>query len=67
MQRTSVSSSDLQSVGYESGTLEIRFHNGGTYQYFGVPESVYRSLMSAASKGSYFQNYIRGHYQYARV
>ena len=46
-----VSSSDLGSVGYEGGTLYIRFNSGGTYRYSGVPGSVYRGLMSAPSHG----------------
>jgi len=55
MNRTPVSSSNLASVGYdpENMILEIEFHNGGIYQYFNVPESVYRSLMSADSHGKY--------------
>ena len=36
-----VSSTDIASIGYENGTLYISFHKGGTYAYFGVPQSVY--------------------------
>jgi hypothetical protein len=56
MNRTPVSSSNLESVGYENGTLEIRFHSGGTYQYSNVPEHVYQGLMGATSKGSCFRS-----------
>jgi hypothetical protein len=59
MNRTPVSSSNLESVGYENGTLEIRFHSGGTYQYSNVPEHVYQGLMGASSKGSYFDQHIK--------
>lgn len=64
MDRDPVSSSNLQSVGYdaESSTLEVEFHHGGIYQYYGVPESAYRALMSAGSVGSYFSRNIRGAY-----
>ena len=62
-----VSSSDLSSVCYEGGTLYIRFNSGGTYRYSGVPESVYRGLMSAPSHGRYFHANIKGCYPYARV
>lgn len=62
-----VRSSDLQSVGYESGVLHIRFNSGGTYRYDGVPESVYRGLMSAPSHGRYFHAHIKGCYSYKRV
>jgi len=67
MDRQRVSSTDLSSVGYENGVLEIRFHNGGTYQYYGVPESVYHSLMNASSKGTYFGRYIRNKYRYRKI
>ena len=70
MQRTSVQSSNLSSVGYDSALqiLEIEFHTSGVYQYHGVPESVYDALMSAGSKGTYFAQYIKkGGYQYQKV
>ena len=64
MDRQLVSSSNIRSVGYEteSQTLEIEFHSGGIYQYAIVPETVYRGLMLADSKGSYFHRYIRERY-----
>ncbi|MEL3901084.1 MAG: KTSC domain-containing protein [Treponema phagedenis] len=67
MERKSVSSSDLSSVGYENGTLEIRFHNGGTYQYYGVPVVVYQALMSANSKGSFFHKHIKNNYRWQKL
>ncbi len=70
MNRTSVSSSNLKSVGYDAGShiLEIEFNHGGIYQYFDVPSTVYEALMSAASKGTYFdQNIKNGGYRYAKV
>ncbi|SDN14162.1 KTSC domain-containing protein [Acetanaerobacterium elongatum] len=62
-----VSSSDLSSVGYENGTLVIRFNSGGTYQYTGVPLSVYQGLMNAPSHGQYFHAYIKNSYPYTRI
>ena len=62
-----VASSDLASVGYENGVLYIRFKKGGLYEYTNVPLSVYSGLMSAASKGRYFQSFIRGHYGDHRI
>lgn len=67
MQREAVSSSTVQSVGYQDGTLEIEFAGGSVYQYFDVPERVYEELMSAASIGSFFNEQVRGHFRYARV
>lgn len=69
MQRTSVQSSSLHSVGYEeeTKTLEIEFNNGSVYRYYGVPFSVYQGLMSAPSHGKYFHQHIRDVYPYTRV
>jgi hypothetical protein len=54
MDRTSVRSSNIRSVGYDPATrtLDVEFHNSGLYQYSGVPETIYQGLMRAASKGS---------------
>ena len=70
MERISVESSHLASVGYDSvtSTLVIEFHNGRIYQYFAVPQEIYDGLMNAASKGSYLhQNIKKGGYAYAEV
>ena len=67
MNRTYVSSTDLVSVGYENGTLEIEFKGNRVYQYFNVPQSVYQSLMAAFSKGTYFHANIKDRYQYREI
>lgn len=70
MERNSVSSSNLASVGYEVSlkTLEVEFNNGGIYQYFNVPESVYNGLMNASSHGSYFDSNVKkAGYSYKKV
>ena len=70
MKRTSVSSSNLASVGYDSNAqiLEVEFLHGGVYQYSGVPPSVYAGLMTASSHGSYFdQNVKKAGYNYRKV
>ena len=70
MNRTPVSSSNLASVGYDAGTrtLEIEFLGGSIYQYSGVPEAVYRGLMTASSHGSYFDAHVKkAGYAYRRV
>lgn len=60
MKREPVQSSNISSVGYnpDTSTLEIEFHSGGKYQYYGVPSQVHEGLMKAESKGSYFHHYI---------
>lgn len=64
LQRQSVSSSRIHSVGYdrEKRTLEIQFHDQGIYQYIEVPERIYKDFISAAvlSKGRFFDGVIKG-------
>lgn len=67
MNMTPVSSSNIASIGYEKGTLYVAFNRGGLYAYTGVPESVYHSLMSAASHGSYLAAHVKGVYPYTKI
>ncbi|WP_264847497.1 KTSC domain-containing protein [Capnocytophaga catalasegens] len=61
----SVRSSVIRAVDYNPLTkqLFIKFHSGYTYVYYGVPESIFRGLLRASSKDSYFNTYIRGRYE----
>ena len=69
MNRTTVSSSNIASIGYDqdSQTLEIEFLNGGVYQYFEVPKPVYDDLLNAGSHGQYLVQNIKGYYRYSKV
>lgn len=59
--RVPVTSTNLQSVGYDSHSriLTIEFRNGAVYEYAGVPPEVHDELMSAISHGRYFHNRVR--------
>ena len=67
--RQHVSSSNIQSIGYDpnSNTLEVAFQHGGIYQYYNVPEFIYNGIMSAGSKGSYLHQNIKGKYRYRKI
>lgn len=69
MNRQSVSSSNIASIGYDvdSQTLEIGFLDGSVYQYFDIPEQVHQDLMSASSHGQYLAKNIKGGYKYSKV
>lgn len=69
MNRVHVNSSNLSSVGYDpaSATLEVAFHHGGIYQYYGVPATVHTALLGAPSKGSYLAHFVKGRYRYGKV
>lgn len=64
MQMFPVTSSNLKSVGYNPITkiLRIIFHNG-VYDYFEVPNFIYKGLMNENSKGQYYHRYIKGLYR----
>lgn len=69
MNRIRVSSSTIHSLGYEPTTqlLEVAFHTGWIYEYYGVPSNVHHSLMNASSKGIYHKENIKFTYQYKRI
>ena len=69
MERECVSSSNLESVGYDANDeiLEIKFHSGGIYQYFNVSLEKFDSLMSASSKGSYFARHIKNRHRFRKI
>jgi KTSC domain-containing protein len=67
MQRQPVESSSLASVGHEEPILEVEFHNGGVYRYFGVSNSLHREFMDAESLGAFLNTRIKPHYPYQRV
>ena len=69
MRRDHVVSSNIVSAGYEpsSETLEIEFANGGVYQYYNVPSSIYEEFLAADSKGRFLISQIKDRFPYARV
>lgn len=69
MQRYTVASSNIASVGYDSATetLEVEFLNGSIYQYYNVPENMYDQLIKASSKGRFLHTYIKNAYPYSRI
>lgn len=62
-----VESSNIKEIGWENGTLWVRFKNGGTYTYAKVPKSVHDALMRAESKGKYFIAHVKNVYEYAKI
>lgn len=69
MQRYSVASSNITSIGYDPAieTLEVEFWSGSVYQYYNVPENIYEQLKKASSKGRFLHTYIKNAYPYSRV
>ena len=63
-----VQSTTLATVVYHTHTqrLWLEFRSRAVYCYLGVPPTVHQGLMSASSKGAYFNQNIRGRFPYHR-
>ena len=57
-----VSSSAMSRVEWDNGTLSIWFTGSGRYDFYGVPEHIYKGLLNARSKGTYYNDHIRDRY-----
>ncbi len=68
MDRQSVSSANLSSVGYDESTetLEVQFQNGSVFQYHGVPAETHESLIQANSVGGFFSRHIRNTFEHSK-
>lgn len=58
-----VESSNISHIGYDGGTLTIRFKSGDEWQYNGVPAGVHDEMLKAESIGGFFHRHIRGKYE----
>lgn len=71
MEMTPVSSSNIESVGYDkkTKTLRIRFKDGSLYEYFDVPEHIHQGLLHPpdGSTGKFFHANVKGVYTYVRL
>lgn len=69
MERESVQSSMIRSLGYDSNTstLEVEFNSGAVWQYYDVPESVYYDMRNSDSIGKYFNANIREQHTESQV
>jgi hypothetical protein len=69
MNRDSVMSSNIASIGYDEAacTLEVEFVNGTVYQYYNVGVALYEQFKHAPSKGQFLNTNIRNAYPYSRV
>ena len=69
MEMTPVSSSNIESVGYDKRTLRIRFKDGSLYEYSDVPEHIHQGLLHPpdGSTGKFFHANVKGIYTYTRL
>jgi hypothetical protein len=68
MLATAVESTTLAAVDYDPAAqmLWLEFRSGAVYCYGDVPLAVYQALLTAPSKGAYFNRHIRGRFEYHR-
>jgi KTSC domain len=69
MHLAAVESTTLATVAYDTKRelLQLEFRSRAVYLYSGVPAVVHQGLLEAPSKGSYFNQAIRGRFPYQRV
>jgi hypothetical protein len=67
--RTSVTSSNIRSVGYDPmySVLVVEFHHGGIYTYEDVSQAIFDQFMAQESKGKFFIAHIRDKYATQKV
>jgi hypothetical protein len=59
MEMVKVESSNVKAIGWEDEVLRVTFEKGGTYDYTGVPELLWKAFKAADSKGKFFHGRIR--------
>lgn len=67
MEHKPVASSNIESIGYENGTMEVKFRNGGLYRYKNVPGDVHERMVAAPSAGKFLGKEIRGKFDFSKV
>jgi hypothetical protein len=67
--RVNLDSTTLAAAAYDDRrvTLELDFWDGTRYAYSGVTPTLYRDLLRATSKGSFFNRHIRGRFPYIKM
>jgi hypothetical protein len=62
-------SSVIRAVSYDpdSAELTVAFVSGRTYVYFDVSPEVHAAFVSAASRGEFFNRFIRDHFRFREM
>ena len=65
----SVESSNINQVGYDTATQELRvlFNSGSAYAYQNVPDQVFTEFLESPSKGRFLNENIKGRYEYVKL
>lgn len=66
---TTEQSSNVAGIKYDAdaSTMDVLFHNGGSYRYFDVPRETFDSAVSAPSIGRYLNQSIKGAFRHEQL
>jgi len=67
--RVHLDSTTLAAAMYDEcrARLQLDFRDGARYAYSGVPPGLFRDLLSAGSKGTFFNRNIRGRFCHVKI
>jgi curved DNA-binding protein CbpA len=60
-------SSGIVDFEYKAETLQIKFLDGSSYEYFGVPKAIYVKLVNAPAPGRFARRHIYSSFAYRNV
>ena len=66
MNRIPVISTNVSSIGYYNGMIEVEFNNGSIYHYYGTTEILFNQFLNAPSKGRFIHYNLKG-FNYRKV
>ena len=69
MERRSISSSMIRSIGYDVSisTLEIEFNSGAVWNYYDFSLTSWYEFDGAESHGKFFHSFIKNNYRESQV
>ncbi|EJS8701457.1 MULTISPECIES: KTSC domain-containing protein [Enterobacterales] len=69
MERRSISSSMIRSIGYDESisTLEIEFNSGAVWNYYDFSLTSWYEFDGAESHGKFFHSFIKNNYRESQV
>jgi len=62
-------SSNIARFGYDPQEKRLRviFHSESVYDYHNVPQRIYDGMVTAESKGTYLNTYVKGVYNFQKI
>lgn len=69
MSTSTLVSTSLAAVAFDAPRhcLRVQFRHGSCYQYGGVPYALFQELLTAESKGAFFNRVLRGKFPYVQL